>query len=45
MEKIRDRILTWIHTEEKRPGKQQLLVILLIGLLLLVIVDPGTRGE
>ena len=40
MEKIRDRILTWMHTEEKRPGKQQLLVILLIGLLLLVIAIP-----
>ena len=35
--------MTWIHTEEKRPGKQQLLVILLIGLLLLVIAIPVPR--
>lgn len=49
MEKIRKQIWNWIHSENKLPKKNQLLIVFLVGILLLVIAIPvspsGTDPE
>ena len=46
MEKWKNRIWSWIHSEDRLPKKSQLLLLLLVGMLLLVIAIPVTpSGE
>ncbi len=48
MKKIKNRIWNWIHEESELPKKNQLLIVLLIGILLLVIavpVSPSSSGD
>lgn len=45
MEEIKNRIWNWIHTENKLPKKNQLLIVFLIGILLLVIAIPVSPSE
>ena len=46
MEKWKNQIWSWIHSENRLPEKSQLLLLLLVGMLLLVIAIPVTpSGE
>lgn len=46
MEKIKNKIWNWTHSENKLPKKNQLLIVLLVGILLLVIAIPvSPQGE
>lgn len=45
MEKIKNQIWNWIHTESKLPKKNQLFIVFLIGILLLVIAIPVSPSE
>ncbi|WP_251386895.1 stage III sporulation protein AG [Mediterraneibacter agrestimuris] len=45
MEKIKNRIWNLIHSENKLPKKNQLLIVFLVGVLLLVIVIPVPSSE
>lgn len=46
MEKWKNQIWSWIHSENRLPKKSQLLLLLLVGMLLLVIAIPVTpSGE
>lgn len=45
MEKMKNRIWNLIHSENKLPKKNQLLIVFLVGVLLLVIVIPVPSSE
>lgn len=45
MEKMKNQIWNLIHSENKLPKKNQLLIVFLVGVLLLVIVIPVPSSE